>query len=83
MKDAGDSDPFADAPEWARALKEEQEKNAERIDAISKQTGTTESQQLGGAEKGGDGEGGLSEREAFFVPKSKRRQLQAQQGGNR
>jgi len=25
-------DPFADAPEWAKALKEEQEKNSERID---------------------------------------------------
>ena len=50
--DPDDDDPFADAPEWAKELKENQDKNAERIDAISKQTGTTESQQLGGKEKG-------------------------------
>ncbi|GAA0539725.1 XkdF-like putative serine protease domain-containing protein [Halorubrum ejinorense] len=56
--DPGDDDPFEDAPEWAKRLKENQDKNAERIDAISKQTGTTESQQLGGTEKGGDENGG-------------------------
>jgi len=53
--DPDDDDPFEDAPEWAKELKENQDKNAERIDAISKQTGTTESQQLGGTEKGASG----------------------------
>mgnify|MGYP000064842398 CR=1 FL=1 len=76
------SNAFDDAPEWAKSLKEEVDKQADRIDAISKQTGTTESQQLGGAEKGGDDEG-ISERQAFFVPESKARELQAQQGGGR
>ncbi|OYR57716.1 XkdF-like putative serine protease domain-containing protein [Halorubrum halodurans] len=54
---AGDDDPFEEAPEWAKRLKENQEKNAERIDNISKQTGATESQQLGGTEKGADENG--------------------------
>jgi hypothetical protein len=53
--DPDDEEPFGDAPEWAKELKENQDKNAERIDAISKQTGTTESQQLGGTEKGASG----------------------------
>ncbi|OYR72753.1 hypothetical protein DJ78_02035 [Halorubrum ezzemoulense] len=53
-KNAGD-DPFADAPEWAQELKEDVDKQGERIDEISKQTGTTESQQLGGTEKGASG----------------------------
>lgn len=67
-------DAFEDAPEWAKALKDDVDKQAERIDAISKQTGATESQQLGGAEKNGDsGEDGLTERQAFFIPESKRR----------
>jgi len=55
--DPDDDDPFEDAPEWAKSLKENQDKNAERIDAISKQTGATESQQLGGTEKGADENG--------------------------
>ncbi len=50
-----DDDPLEDAPEWAKEVVEQTEKNAERIDEISKQTGATSSQQLGGAEKGGDG----------------------------
>ncbi|WP_229373343.1 XkdF-like putative serine protease domain-containing protein [Halobacterium sp. GSL-19] len=44
-KDAEDA--FEEAPEWAKALKEDVDKQAERIDAISKQTGSTETQQLG------------------------------------
>lgn len=54
--DAGDDDgdPFSDAPEWAKSLKEDVDKQGERIDEISKQTGTTESQQLGGTEKGSE-----------------------------
>ena len=83
LEGEGGNDPFADAPEWAKALKEDVDKQADRIDAISKQTGTTESQQLGGTEKGGDDDDGLSERQAFFVPESKARELQAQQGGGR
>jgi hypothetical protein len=55
--DAGD-DPFEDAPEWAQELKEDVDKQGERIDEISKQTGATESQQLGGTEKGADGTDG-------------------------
>ena len=55
--DPDDDDPFDDAPEWAKRLKENQDKNAERIDQISKQTGATESQQLGGTEKGSDENG--------------------------
>ena len=47
-----DGDPFDDAPEWAKSLKEDVDKQGERIDEISKQTGATESQQLGGTEKG-------------------------------
>ncbi|WP_284009496.1 XkdF-like putative serine protease domain-containing protein [Haloarcula pelagica] len=78
-----DGDPLDDAPEWARAVVEQTQKNAERIDAISKQTGTTESQQLGGTEKGGGGDGGISERQAFFIPDSKLSKMQAAQGGRR
>ena len=48
--DGGDA--FDDAPEWAKSLKEDVDKQGERIDEISKQTGATESQQLGGTEKG-------------------------------
>ena len=48
----GLGDPFDDAPEWAKSLKEDVDKQGERIDEISKQTGATESQQLGGTEKG-------------------------------
>jgi hypothetical protein len=81
-QNAGD-DPFEDAPEWAKSLKEEQDKNAERIDAISKQTGATESQQLGGPEKGGKEEEGLGDRQKFFIPESKRRAAEAQAGGGR
>ena len=77
----GEKDAFEEAPEWAQQLKEDVDKQAERIDQISKQTGTTESQQLGGAEKNGD-EDGLDKRAAFFVPESKKRQLRAQ-GGRR
>ncbi|WP_135852617.1 XkdF-like putative serine protease domain-containing protein [Halorussus salinus] len=76
----GDSDLLADAPEWAQEIGKQTQKNAERIDAISKQTGATESQQLGGAEKGGDDEGGLTERQAFFIPESKAREVT---GGSR
>lgn len=65
-------DAFEDVPEWAKSLKEDVDKQAERIDAISKQTGATDSQQLGGAEKNGDEEG-LNERQKFFIPESKRR----------
>ncbi len=78
--DSGEKDAFEDAPEWAKALKEDVDKQAERIDAISKQTGATESQQLGGAEKGGDDEEGLSERQAYFIPESKAREVT---GGSR
>jgi len=53
--DDGDDDPFDDAPEWAKSLKEDVDKQGERIDEISKQTGATTSQQLGGTEKGADG----------------------------
>ncbi|WP_135806204.1 XkdF-like putative serine protease domain-containing protein [Halorussus marinus] len=76
----GEKDAFADAPEWAKALKEDVDKQAERIDAISKQTGATESQQLGGAEKGGDGDG-VDRRAAFFTPESKMSELAGSQGG--
>jgi transcription termination factor NusB len=79
---AGDDDPLEDAPEWAKAVVEQTQKNAERIDAISKQTGATESQQLGGAEKGGDGDG-VDKRAAFFTPESKMNELAAQSGGSR
>jgi hypothetical protein len=68
-KDA-DNDPFDDAPEWAKSLKEDVDKQGERIDEISKQTGTTETQQLGGTEKNGEGDG-LSDRQKFFIPDSK------------
>jgi len=78
----GDKDAFADAPDWAKALKEQQEKNSERIDQISKQTGTTESQQLPGTEKGG-GDNEIDERAAFFTPESKMHELAAQSGGDR
>ena len=56
-KDA-DADAFEDAPEWAKSLKKDVDKQGERIDDISKQTGATESQQLGGAEKGSEENGG-------------------------
>lgn len=56
-KNASD-DPFDDAPEWAQKLKEDVDKQGERIDEISKQTGATESQQLGGTEKGANGTDG-------------------------
>ena len=52
-----DGDPFDDAPEWAKSLKEDVDKQGERIDEISKQTGATESQQLGGTEKGNGSDG--------------------------
>jgi len=78
--DGGEKNAFADAPEWAKALKEDVDKQAERIDAISKQTGATESQQLGGAEKGGDGDG-VDRRAAFFTPESKMSELAGSQGG--
>ena len=78
-KDAND-DPFEEAPEWAKSLKEDVDKQGERIDAISKQTGATESQQLGGAEKGGD-DSGLDERAAFFTPESKMHELAGGRGG--
>ncbi|WP_245180575.1 XkdF-like putative serine protease domain-containing protein [Haloarcula amylovorans] len=76
IQNAGDGgNPMDDAPEWAQEVVEQTEKNAERIDAISKQTGATESQQLGGTEKGGDGgeDGELGDRQKFFIPESKRR----------
>ncbi len=76
-----DDDPLEDAPEWAKEVVEQTEKNAERIDAISKQTGATTSQQLGGAEKGGDG-GEVDRRAAFFTPKSKQHKLAAQSRGD-
>ena len=79
-KDAGD-DPFDEAPEWAQSMKEQVDKQGERIDEISKQTGATESQQLGGAEKGGD-DGGVDRRTAFFTPESKMNEL-ANRGGGR
>ena len=79
-KNAGDDDPFEDAPEWAQSLKEDVDKQGERIDQISKQTGTTESQQLGGAEKNGD-EGGIDRRAAFFTPPSKMSELAGSSGG--
>ena len=78
-KDAND-DPLEEAPEWAKSLKEDVDKQGERIDAISKQTGATESQQLGGAEKGGD-DSGLDERAAFFTPESKMHELAGGRGG--
>ena len=68
--EGGEADAWADAPEWAKALKEDVDKQAERIDAISKQTGATESQQLGGAEAGSEDE--LDEATKFLVPKEKR-----------
>ena len=77
-KDAEDA--FEEAPEWAKALKEDVDKQAERIDAISKQTGATESQQLGGAEKGGE-EDDVDRRTRFFVPESKQRELAGGHGG--
>ena len=80
--DGEGKDAFEDAPEWAKQLKEDVDKQAERIDAISKQTGATESQQLGGAEKGGD-DGGIDERAAFFTPESKMNELAAQSRGDR
>jgi hypothetical protein len=74
---AGDGgDAFEDAPEWARELKEDVDKQAERIDAISKQTGSTDSQQLGGAEQSG-ADHGVDERKAFFTPQSKLGELAA------
>jgi len=76
-----DDDPLEDAPEWAKEVVEQTQKNAERIDDISKQTGATTSQQLGGAEQGGD-EGGVDRRKAFFTPKSKMNELAAQSGGD-
>jgi transcription termination factor NusB len=75
-----DADAFEEAPEWAKALKDDVDKQAERIDEISKQTGATESQQLGGAEKGGDDDG-VDRRAAFFVPESKQQELAGGQGG--
>jgi len=78
--DGKDADAFEDAPEWAKALKEDVDKQAERIDAISKQTGATESQQLGGAEKGGDGDE-IDRRAAFFTPESKMHELAGGNGG--
>ena len=71
-----EDDPLEDAPEWAKQVVEQSEKNAERIDQISKQTGATQSKQLGGAEKGG-AEGGVDRRAAFFTPKSKLPELAA------
>jgi len=77
-----DGNPLDDAPEWAQEVVAQTKENAERIDAISKQTGATESQQLGGAEKGG-GDDGVDERAAFFTPESKLNDLAAQSGGGR
>jgi hypothetical protein len=76
-----DADAFADAPEWAQELKEDVDKQAERIDAISKQTGATESQQLGGAEKNSGADDGIDKRAAFFTPESKMHELAGSQGG--
>jgi len=75
-----EDDPLEDAPEWAKEVVEQTEKNAERIDAISKQTGATQSQQLGGAEQSG-AEGGVDKRAAFFTPQSKQHLLAEQAGG--
>jgi len=94
--EGSNDDPMADAPEWAKDLsdrideveaeattddKPEWAKSLEqRVDDISKQTGATESQQLNGAEKGGDGDG-VDERSAFFTPQSKMHELADSRGG--
>ena len=77
-----EKDAFEDAPEWAQELKADVDKQAERIDAISKQTGSTESQQLNGAEKNGN-ESDVSERANYFIPDSKKRRARVQAGGER
>ncbi|WP_049979370.1 XkdF-like putative serine protease domain-containing protein [Halolamina rubra] len=76
-----DDDPLEDAPEWAKEVVEQTEKNAERIDEISKQTGATQSQQLGGAEQSG-GDAGIDKRAAWFTPQSKQHLLAEQSGGD-
>lgn len=65
-----EKDAWEDAPEWATDLKADVDEQAERIDDISKQTGTTESQQLAGGENSSDG--GLDDSQKFFIPASKR-----------